>query len=67
VTLGTHLPGWRTVGTFRTADGAAFYAVRSGRRCLTLDLGAGPYRRVVVEPDGDQDPVALAARIEAAR
>lgn len=63
---GTHIPGVMRIGTFVAADGLVFYAVGSGRRAVVVELEQEKFRRLIVEPSGEEDPEACAARIRAA-
>ena len=65
--IGANIPGALVAGTFLTPEGAVFYDIRAGERCVSLDLAGEGYRRVVVELDPGQEPERVAAEIEAAR
>ncbi len=63
---GTHLPGVVKAGTFVTAEGAIFYAVHDTRRAVAIELEGERFRRLVIEPPGNETPEACAARIREA-
>jgi len=65
--IGTNVPGVVVAGTFFTAEGAVFYDMRHGDRCVTIELAGERYKRVVVEVDPGQDPQVVASEIEAKR
>lgn len=67
VRIGANIPGVLVAGTFLTGDGAIFYDIRQGDRCLTLELAGETYKRVVVEVGPEQDPADLARAITAAQ
>lgn len=67
VRMGANIPGVLVAGTFLTGEGAIFYDIRHGDRCLTLELAGETYRRVVVELGPEQDPAELAGEITAAQ
>lgn len=67
VRIGTNVPGVVVAGTFYTAEGAVFYDMRHGDRCVTIELADDRFKRVVVELEPGQDPQAVVAEIEAQR
>jgi hypothetical protein len=60
---GTHVPGIMRVGTFADKDGLVFYAVRDGRRAVSVELEGERLRRLVLEPPEHEEPLAWAARL----
>ncbi len=60
---GTAVPGVKMAGTFFMEGGLAFVDYEDGRSCLVLQTQHERYRVVIVQPDRDQDPDALAAEI----
>lgn len=61
---GTHLPGVRKVGTWRTTHGAEFVVAGRGQAGVRLTLTGQKLASVLV---GDDDADALAERIRATR
>jgi hypothetical protein len=61
--IGANIPGVLVAGTFLTGDGAVFYDMRRGERCVTLQLSGERYTSVVIELDADQDPEAVVREI----
>lgn len=61
--IGTDVPGLKVAGTFIGARGIAFYDFSDPHRCLIFEVVHQHYKRVVVQVDRDQDPAALAVRI----
>lgn len=61
--VGTNAPGLKMAGTFFLDGGLAFLDYGDGRNCLVLDTQHERYKTVIVQPDRDQDPDALAAEI----
>jgi hypothetical protein len=61
--IGTNAPGLKMAGTFFVQGGLAFLDYSDGRNCLVLETQHERYRYVIVQPDRDQDPDALAAEI----
>jgi hypothetical protein len=60
---GTTAPGLKMAGTFFLRGGLAFLDYTDGKSCLVLETQHETYKQVIVEPDRDQDPDALAAEI----
>jgi hypothetical protein len=60
---GTSAPGLKMAGTFFVPGGLAFLDYSDGRSCLVLETQHETYKQVIVQPDRDQDPDALAAEI----
>jgi hypothetical protein len=61
--VGTNMPGVKMAGTFFMPGGLAFLDYGDGRNCLVLETQHERYKYVIVQPDRDQDPDALAAEI----
>ena len=61
--IGTSAPGLKMAGTFFLDGGLAFLDYSDGRNCLVLDTQHERYNKIVIQPDRDQDPDALAAEI----
>lgn len=61
--IGTNAPGMKMAGTFFMQGGLAFLDYGDGRNCLVLDTQHERYKTVIIQPDRDQDPDALAAEI----
>lgn len=51
--VGTYVPGQLAAGTIHTRDGLAFYAVRDPSKAVAIDLVGEPFKRLVVEVDGE--------------
>jgi hypothetical protein len=66
LSAGTHIPGIVQVGTFSADDGMVFYALRDRRRALVIELEQERFRRLIVEPERDEEPEACARRIREA-
>ncbi len=63
---GTHIPGIVQVGTFTARDGMVFYALRDGRRAVVIELEQERFRRLIVDPERDEEPETCARRIREA-
>ncbi len=61
--IGTNAPGLKMAGTFFVPGGLAFLDYSDGRNCLVLETQHERYKQIIVQPDRDQDPDALAAEI----
>lgn len=62
--VGTNAPGLKMAGTFFMQGGLAFLDYGDGRNCLVLETTHERYKLVIVQPDREQDPDALAAEID---
>lgn len=60
---GTNAPGLKMAGSFFMDGGLAFLDYGDGHTCLVLQTQHERYKTVIVQPDRDQDPDALAAEI----
>ena len=58
---GTYLPRVITAGTFWRRRGRDFWSVRDPTKAVVIDLGGGPYARLIVQV---ADAAATAAAIE---
>lgn len=63
---GTHIPGLVQIGTFMASDGMVFYALRDGRRAIVIELEQERFKRLIVEPDRNEEPEVCAQRVRAA-
>lgn len=61
--IGTNAPGLKMAGTFYLPGGLAFLDYADGKNCLVLETQHESYKHVIVQPDRDQDPDAIAAEI----
>lgn len=61
--IGTSAPPLKMAGTFFFDGGLAFLDYNDGKNCLVLETQNERYKYVVIQPDRDQDPDALAAEI----
>jgi hypothetical protein len=61
--VGTDAPGMKMAGTFFLPNGLAFLDYSDGRSCLVLQTQHERYQTVIIQPDRDQDPDALAGEI----
>jgi hypothetical protein len=61
--IGTSMPGVKMAGTFFMPGGLAFLDYGDGHSCLVLETQHERYKNIIVQPDRDQDPDALAAEI----
>lgn len=61
--IGTNAPGLKMAGTFFLPGGLAFLDYGDGRNCLVLETQHEKYKTVIIQPDRDIDPDALAAEI----
>jgi hypothetical protein len=61
--MGTNAPGFKMAGTFYLPGGMAFLDYADGKNCLVLETQHETYKYVILQPDRDQDPDALAAEI----
>ena len=61
--IGTNAPGLKMAGTFFLPGGLAFLDYADGNNCLVLETQHETFARVIVQPDRDQDPDAIAAEI----
>lgn len=61
--IGTNAPGLKMAGTFFMPGGMAFLDYADGKNCLVLETQHETYKYVIVQPERDQDPDAIAAEI----
>lgn len=61
--IGTNAPGLKMAGSFYLPGGMAFLDYADGKNCLVLETQHETYKYVIVQPDRDQDPDAIAAEI----
>lgn len=61
--VGTGVPQVKMAGTFMFPGGLAFLDYTDGRNCVVIETTQESYRYVVVQPERDQDPDAIAAEI----
>lgn len=61
--IGTNAPGLKMAGTFFLPSGLAFLDYGDGRSCLVLETQHERFKTVIIQPDRDQDPDAIAAEI----
>lgn len=64
--IGTSVPGYKTAGTFFSKDGLVFCDYTSGKSCLEITTEHEFYKKLVIQLEAGQDPVAVRAQIQAA-